>query len=194
MLIAIDHSVFGNGYGLKSPRCDDIYYWLSNEIYTFSHGLGAQLHSSQWTHPRPGKSACWLAGSLLYFSLNGAGFGLWFRGQWYNCLTIWTKLMPKSGSYMLTFEPYNGRGKRRMIKCNDSGEGIYWQRGADKQDAESVRLTGLLCAEDLERVRQWFDAVQDLNEAFLEQEDYQLAKMIYEKLSMRVPKSILNGT
>lgn len=52
MIIAIDHLIFGNGYGLKSPYSDNVYYWLSGELYTFSHGLGAQLHSIQWTHPK----------------------------------------------------------------------------------------------------------------------------------------------
>jgi len=55
MIIALDHLIFGNGRGLKSPYFDDVYYWLSGELYTFSYGLGAQLHSFQWTHPKPGE-------------------------------------------------------------------------------------------------------------------------------------------
>ena len=56
MIISLDHFIFGNGYGLKSPYFDNVFYWLSGEIYTFSHGLGAQLHSIQWTHPKPGET------------------------------------------------------------------------------------------------------------------------------------------
>jgi hypothetical protein len=41
--------------------------------------------------------------------------------------------------------------------------------------------------------RQWFDAVQDLNPAYLTAADYQLAREIYEQLGMRVPHSILEG-
>ena len=78
-----------------------------------------------------------------------------------------------------------------MSQCNDTGEGIYWQR-VDKKQIKKHQIN-ILCDDDLNRVRQWFDAVQDINEAFLEQEDYLLAKKIYEKLSMRVPLSILKG-
>jgi hypothetical protein len=42
----------------------------------------------------------------------------------------------------------------------------------------------------LELVRQWFDAVQDLNPAYLTTEDYILARSIYEDLGLRVPHSI----
>ncbi len=55
----------------------------------------------------------------------------------------------------------------------------------------STKMT--LDAEDLNLVRQWFDAVQDLNPAYLTDADYELAQDIYEKLEMRVPSSILNG-
>jgi hypothetical protein len=50
----------------------------------------------------------------------------------------------------------------------------------------------VLCAKELERVRQWFNAVQDLNESYLEQEDFILAKKIYEQLAMRVSNSIMD--
>lgn len=46
-------------------------------------------------------------------------------------------------------------------------------------------------AVDLDLCRQWFDAVQDLSPAYLEQRDYLLAKKLYEALDMRVPHSIL---
>jgi hypothetical protein len=65
MILVLDHAIFGNGNGMKSPLNDDRFYWLHDEnrirprehgqLYTFMHGLGAQLHSYQWTHPRPGE-------------------------------------------------------------------------------------------------------------------------------------------
>lgn len=55
MIIALDHLVFGNGHGLGAPCWDSVYYWLDGEMYTFSGGHGAQLHSIQWTHPKPGE-------------------------------------------------------------------------------------------------------------------------------------------
>lgn len=55
MIVWLDHLIFGNGYGLGSPYFDMRFYWLSGEFYTFSGGLGAQLHSFQWTHPRAGE-------------------------------------------------------------------------------------------------------------------------------------------
>jgi hypothetical protein len=27
-MIALDWMLFGNGHGMKSPYCDDIFYWL----------------------------------------------------------------------------------------------------------------------------------------------------------------------
>ncbi len=55
MIIFLDNLIFGNGNGLKTPYFDDTFYWLSGELYTFGYGLGAQLHSFQWTHPKPGE-------------------------------------------------------------------------------------------------------------------------------------------
>ena len=55
MITALDHWLFGNGKGMKSPFCDDIFYWLNGEAYLFSTGLGAQLYSFQWTTPKPGE-------------------------------------------------------------------------------------------------------------------------------------------
>lgn len=44
---------------------------------------------------------------------------------------------------------------------------------------------------ELNIVRQWFDATQDLlHPSHLERSEYVLARRIYEALSMRVPQSI----
>lgn len=55
MLLWLDHKIFGNGYGLSSPICDNRFFWLDGEMYTFMGGHGAQLHSIQWKHPRAGE-------------------------------------------------------------------------------------------------------------------------------------------
>lgn len=55
MIRALDFRIFGNGYGLGAPYFDQTFYWLSGRFYTFMGGLGAQLHSIQWTHPKPGE-------------------------------------------------------------------------------------------------------------------------------------------
>lgn len=55
MMLWIDHLIFGNGRGLRSPYFDNRFYWLSGRLYTFMHGHGAQLHSFQWLHPKAGE-------------------------------------------------------------------------------------------------------------------------------------------
>lgn len=58
MILWLDHWIFGNGFGLRSPYYDDIFYWLKDaytdksELYTFWPGFGAQLHSIQWYKPK----------------------------------------------------------------------------------------------------------------------------------------------
>lgn len=65
MILWLDHIIFGNGRGMKSPYFDDKFYWLVDEkwprhwccgeLYNFSWGFGAQLHSIQWIHPKSGE-------------------------------------------------------------------------------------------------------------------------------------------
>lgn len=55
MILWLDHLIFGNGYGLASPHCNQRFYWLNDQLYTFSPGLGAQFQSFQWRHPKPGE-------------------------------------------------------------------------------------------------------------------------------------------
>lgn len=64
-MLWLDHKIFGDGHGLRSPYFDNRFYWLvdtsadrkrrDGALYTFMHGLGAQLISRQWTHPRAGE-------------------------------------------------------------------------------------------------------------------------------------------
>jgi hypothetical protein len=48
-------------------------------------------------------------------------------------------------------------------------------------------------AEQIDLFRQWFNAVQDLNSAYLTPADYQLARVIHERLGLRVPHRVLEG-
>lgn len=52
---------------------------------------------------------------------------------------------------------------------------------------ENMELT----MEEANLVRQWFNAVQDLNPHYLMLPDYELARKIYDRLGIRVPSSIL---
>lgn len=55
MLPWLDFKLFGSGYGLGAPHCDQTFYFLSGHFYTWIGGLGAQLHSIQWFTPLPGE-------------------------------------------------------------------------------------------------------------------------------------------
>lgn len=55
MILWLDHLIFGNGRGMKSPYFDSRFFWLNGELYTAMSGFGAQLHSYQWTHPKAGE-------------------------------------------------------------------------------------------------------------------------------------------
>lgn len=50
----LDFKLFGNGYGLGSPRFDDVFYYLNGKFYTWIGGFGAQLQSIEWFTPKPG--------------------------------------------------------------------------------------------------------------------------------------------
>ncbi len=54
-----------------------------------------------------------------------------------------------------------------------------------------MSLAGMILnEEEVDMVRQWFDAVQDLNADYLMIHDYELAQKTYKQLGMRVPLSI----
>lgn len=66
MILSLDHRIFGNGFGMASPYHDARYYWLVDtyqrdrdgrhgQLYQWLGGLGAQLTSRQWAHPKPGE-------------------------------------------------------------------------------------------------------------------------------------------
>lgn len=66
MIPWLDFKIFGSGHGMAVPYFDGRFYWLvdtygrerngrNGEFYKYSAGLGAQLNSYQWTHPRAGE-------------------------------------------------------------------------------------------------------------------------------------------
>lgn len=66
MALSLDFLIFGNGYGLKSPYFDDLFFWIvdtkpggrqhgKGSLYTWIGGLGAQLDSRQWRMPELGE-------------------------------------------------------------------------------------------------------------------------------------------
>ncbi len=67
MIVCLDHAIWGNGHGMRSPSFDDRFYWLSGELYHFFPGLGAQLTSYQWRRPRAGERRM----------LGGREYGIW---------------------------------------------------------------------------------------------------------------------
>lgn len=48
-----------------------------------------------------------------------------------------------------------------------------------------------LSEEELELVRQWFNAVEDLSPKFLELKDYSLAEKVMVELGAKVPNSMI---
>lgn len=66
MIPWLDFKIFGSGFGMAVPYFDGRFYWLvdtyerdrkgrNGEFYTYSPGLGAQLTSFQWKHPKAGE-------------------------------------------------------------------------------------------------------------------------------------------
>jgi hypothetical protein len=62
----LDLATFGNGFGYGAPFFDQRFFWMvdtkdaersqrNGRLYTFNAWRGAQLHSTQWTHPRAGE-------------------------------------------------------------------------------------------------------------------------------------------
>lgn len=92
MILFLDHKLFGNGYGLKSPYFDSAFYWLNGELYTFAYGFGAQLQSIQWTHPVPGERRTLAGREFVVFSS---------RREWLRVVVYWSMVnMPKDLEHM----------------------------------------------------------------------------------------------
>ncbi len=94
-MLWLDHLIFGNGYGLKSPYFDNKFYWLVDtsfdrkhergRLYTWIGGLGAQLSSREWTHPKPGECRKLLGREFKPFNSNRKGLRVdvsWAITRW----------------------------------------------------------------------------------------------------------------
>lgn len=51
-----------------------------------------------------------------------------------------------------------------------------------------------LTDDEVNRVRQWFDSVQDCSPEYLEPADCELAARLYQRLGTRVPQSLIDAT
>jgi hypothetical protein len=56
--------------------------------------------------------------------------------------------------------------------------------------ADRSETTADLSGFDLDMIRQWFNAVQDVAPGYLEQRDFELAARIHRSLHLPVPRSI----
>lgn len=86
MILALDHMIFGNGFGDAAPYHDQRYYWLvdtlrkerdgrNGQLYQWSGWFGAQLTSRQWAHPRAGERRRLAGREFVVFSSTRR----WFR-------------------------------------------------------------------------------------------------------------------
>jgi hypothetical protein len=85
VIVWLDHRIFGNGWGLKSPYFDAPYYFLSGRFYTWIGGYGAQLQSIQWTHPKPGEERTLLERKFKPFQSNR---------RWCRVMVSWATPLP----------------------------------------------------------------------------------------------------
>lgn len=79
----LDHKIFGNGHGMKTPYCDGTFFWLVDtsesrakgrgDLYTWIGGHGAQLTSRQWTQPKVGERRKLLDLEFVPFSTTRKG-------------------------------------------------------------------------------------------------------------------------
>lgn len=73
MIWWLDFYLFGNGWGIASPHCDDAFLWLSGRFYHWFGGLGAQLTSFEWFTPKPGTERILAGKRFRVFSVSRCG-------------------------------------------------------------------------------------------------------------------------
>jgi hypothetical protein len=69
-MLWLDFLIFGNGKGMKSPCCDDVFYWLNGRLYTWIGGFGAQLRSFEWFAPKAGTRRRLAGRDFVVFSVS----------------------------------------------------------------------------------------------------------------------------
>lgn len=87
-------------------------------------------------------------------------------------------------SVWLTFRK-DGKAEPQICEPNEKATNPdHWTDAIQYVPAVGVQM------EEIDRLRQWFDSLQDVNSKYLEQADYELAARLYLKLGMRIPNSI----
>lgn len=76
-----------------------------------------------------------------------------------------------------------------IIATEDRVAEIRRDQRFDREAADTLYFT----AEGLDRLRLWFDTVQDRDPAYMSKVDYYMARRIHECLGLRVPDSITEG-
>ena len=119
MIPALDFRIFGDGYGFSAPYSDQAFYWLSGEFYTFMGGLGAQLHSAQWTHPKAGERR----------KICGVEFRpLHSNRRWGRVMVAWAASLPRNtgeaNDWLRQFERYlsHPNGAFEYRRAQQTGE------------------------------------------------------------------------
>lgn len=116
MILALDHLIFGNGFGMASPYHDARYYWLVNTyqqerngrhgaLYQWSGWFGAQLRSIQWTHPRAGERRRLAGREFVVFN----SLRRWFRVEVSWALVGLPKDITEANATLRQFERELGR-------------------------------------------------------------------------------------
>lgn len=83
MVFWLDWKLFGNGHGMASPHCDDVFYWLSGRFYQWVGGFGAQLKSYEWRIPEPGTRRRLIGSEFVVFQA---------RRKWLRVEASWTRV------------------------------------------------------------------------------------------------------
>lgn len=110
-----------------------------------------------------------------------------------------------AGETLVWEAPYSSRvrnalergGVRTVAEARALGEhGLSRLWGMGRSGVHEVlpelrlRRRTTFSAQEVDLLRQWYDAVVDLNPKYLEQKDHALAKRLYEVVGIRVPNSL----
>ena len=96
--------------------------------------------------------------------------------------------LEKGGKYIVCGKCFD-KAKETLIPKETERKNV--QVNADVRQAASSSDV-LLAKDELNLIREWFNVVQDFNDAFLLKKDYKLARKIYKHLGMKPSKSILS--
>lgn len=101
MIVFLDHLIFGNGKGLKSPSSDNVMYWLydtvhgKSQIYLWDGWFGSQLKSFQWIHPKAHETRFLCGREFKPFSS---------RRKWGRVMVSWQMVGDKTNGTVLNLQ------------------------------------------------------------------------------------------